>query len=126
MTALGRERARGLVGFHNFTGADWGGKFVGITKETWMKAYLALPENDYIIIAFQRLGTLSLSIDDFTDKLPGSIAPLESFLAPTNCLTRSIPDLRYELFRTKNLESEKLPPTLPAFFSIFCAVTLCQ
>ena len=27
VTALGRERAKGLVGFHNFTGADWGGKF---------------------------------------------------------------------------------------------------
>ena len=120
VTALGRERAKGLVGFHNFTGADWGGKFVGITKETWMKAYLSLPENDDIILAFQRLGTLSLRVDDFTDKLPESIAPLESFLcsvyAPTNCLTRSIPDLRYELFRSKNLGSEKLPPTLPAFF----------
>ena len=117
---LGTAKARGLVGFHNFTGADWGGKFVGISKETWMKAYLELPDHDDALPAFQRLGTISLSVTDYSDKLPANILPLESFLcsvyAPTNCFTRSIPDLRYELFRSKNLEAEKLPPILPTFF----------
>ena len=52
VAALGREKAKCLVGFHNFSGADWGGKFVGITKETWMKAFLRLPDNDDVISCF--------------------------------------------------------------------------
>ena len=35
---IGTLKPKGLIGFHNFSGADWGGKFVGISKETWMKA----------------------------------------------------------------------------------------
>ena len=31
--ATGSLKSQGLIGLHNFTGADWGGKFVGITKE---------------------------------------------------------------------------------------------
>ena len=86
----------------------------------WATVYMALSEDDEVVSAFQRLGTVSLTFDDFSDKLPEDFAALESFLcsvyAPTNCLPRSIPELRYELFCTKNLESEKLPPTLPTFF----------
>ena len=37
---LGKPRCRALVGFHNFTGADWGGKFVGKTKESWTKLFM--------------------------------------------------------------------------------------
>ena len=85
-----------------------------------MKPYLDLPEDDEVIQCFQKLGTLSISIDEFTDKLPDSVSTLETFLcsvyAPSGCSIRKIPDLRYELFRTKNLEGEKLPPTLSAFF----------
>ena len=30
--AIAYGKCQGLLGFHNFSGADWGGKFVGITK----------------------------------------------------------------------------------------------
>ena len=32
--AVGRPESRALLGFHHFTGADWGGKFVGLSTET--------------------------------------------------------------------------------------------
>ena len=31
--AIGYRKCQGLLGFHHFSGADWGGKFVGITKK---------------------------------------------------------------------------------------------
>ena len=31
---------------HNFTGADWGGKFVGTSKKSWITSYLSLPNVD--------------------------------------------------------------------------------
>ena len=36
VSVIGREKCQGLIGFHNFTGADWGGKFVGISKKSWI------------------------------------------------------------------------------------------
>ena len=40
--AVGSERSKGLLGLHAFTGADWGGKFAGISKIRWIKHYLSL------------------------------------------------------------------------------------
>jgi len=34
---------------HHFTGADWGGKFAGVFKKTWVSAYLLLPVTDEIV-----------------------------------------------------------------------------
>ena len=34
--AVGFPRCRGLIGLRNFSGADWGGKFVGISKKKWV------------------------------------------------------------------------------------------
>ena len=31
--AIGHHKCRGLLGLHNFSGADWGGKFIGISKK---------------------------------------------------------------------------------------------
>ena len=42
VSAIGILKSQVLIGFHNFTGADWGGKFVGVTKKTWVNAYLKL------------------------------------------------------------------------------------
>ena len=118
--ALGKSKSKGLVGFHNCSGGDYGGKFVGISKETWMKAVLELSDTDDVILCFQNLGTLALSVADFDGSLPSCVAPLEKFVcsvyAPEHCPFRKIPDLRWELFRTKNLEGEKLPPTVPTLF----------
>ena len=62
-----------------------------------------------------------MSLDEMCDgMLPDSVAALEEFLcqvyAPKNCNIRSIPKLRWELFRSKNLEGEKLPPTIATFY----------
>lgn len=112
--AIGQEKCRGLIGLHNFTGADWGGKFVGISKKTWITSYLNLPDNDPIISVFQLLGNGVLANHELMDgELPEEVQPLERFicsvyspLGPT-----TIPALRWELFRSRNLEGEKLPPT---------------
>ena len=40
--AVGSEKSKGLLGLHAFTGADWGGKFAGISKSRWIKHYLRL------------------------------------------------------------------------------------
>jgi len=40
------DKSKGLIGLHHFTGADWGGKFVGVSKKTWIYNYLSLPPND--------------------------------------------------------------------------------
>ena len=33
VNTIGIHKSQGLVGLHNFSGADWGGKFVGISKK---------------------------------------------------------------------------------------------
>ena len=45
VSVIGREKCQGLIGFHNFKGADWGGKFVGISKKGWTTSYLSLPNS---------------------------------------------------------------------------------
>ena len=55
VSVIRREKCQGLIGFHNFTGADWGGKFVGISKKSWITSYLSLPNDDPFVSAFQLL-----------------------------------------------------------------------
>ena len=45
-----------LLGFHHFTCADCGGKFVVLSKKTWMTAFLSLDDNDPIVEKISRLG----------------------------------------------------------------------
>ena len=80
-----------------------------------------MPDDDDVICTFQKFGKLSLLVEDFVDnKLPFTVAPLEKFVcsvyAPKDCSIRIIPELRWELFRSKNLEGEKLPPILPTLY----------
>ncbi len=112
--AVGLSKSQGLVGLHNFTGADWGGKFCGVSKKTWISKYLALPENDTIITAFKILGNGQISSSTLIDgNLPEEVRAIETFVCSTYCTQGSkiLPSLRWDLFRTKNLEGEKLPPT---------------
>ena len=53
MRVIGRRKCQGLIGMHNFSGADWGGKFVGVTKKTWVNAYLKLHEEDPASLKFR-------------------------------------------------------------------------
>ena len=60
VTAVGKKKSQGLVGLHNFSGADWGGKLSGKTKKTWINKYVDLNEDDPIIGSFRELGTIQL------------------------------------------------------------------
>lgn len=35
---LGTRKSHGLLGLHNFSGADCGEKFIGISKRTWVNS----------------------------------------------------------------------------------------
>ncbi|MES9884227.1 MAG: TCR domain-containing protein [Sedimenticola sp.] len=107
--SLGEEKAKALIGLHNFTGADWGGKFAGISKKTWITALLALDSTNRILAVFGQFG-LTFNVASDTD----NIECIEEFVCKvysqhTKAVT--LPDLRWELFKTKHQESEKLPPT---------------
>jgi len=117
--AVGKQKSRALLGFHNFTGADWGGKFVGISKKTWVTAFLSLDNNDPIIENFSCLGEEQINTPSSAESEAMPVMPvkqqhLETFVckvyAPKSS-TKTLPELRWELFRSKNLESEMLPPT---------------
>ena len=112
---IGRRKCQGLLGLHNFSGADWGGKFIGISKKSWVNAYLKLDEDDPAIDCFKAVS--GIKTNEMNDgKLPTQVMALETFVCrvysskgPT-----TLPSLRWELFRSKNLEGEVLPPTRAA------------
>ena len=120
VSVIGMEKSKGLIGLHHFTGADWGGKFVGVSKKTWISNYLSLSPNDEIVRTFTSMGH-DLNSDptackDLLDdgNLPAQYRPLEHFVCKVYSQQSTIdalPSLRWELFRKKNLEGEKLPPT---------------
>jgi len=113
---IGPEKCQGLIGLHNFTGADWGGKFVGISKKTWVSAYMKLAEDDPAITCFQQLGEGCIPTELIDGELPPQIRDLEAFVCRVYCSTgpKTLPLLRWELFRSKNMEGEMLPPTRAA------------
>ena len=67
VSIIGREKCQGLIGFHNFTGAVWVGKFAGISKNSWNTSYLSLPNDDPITSAFQLLGEGVLTSNEVVD-----------------------------------------------------------
>lgn len=78
---LGIQKSQGLLGLHNFSGADWGGKFVGISKRTWVNSYLALDDDDPIINSLIRLGNGLLSSTHLVDgELSEEIKSVEKFV----------------------------------------------
>ena len=94
------------------SGTDWGGKFATISKKAWFKSFLELDDNDEILDALSSLGA--------TQERPISraCAILEKFTcmvyAPKSS-KRTLAELRWELFRLKGREGEKLPPKLSSF-----------
>ena len=109
-TAVGNEKSKGLLGLHAFSGADWGGKFAGVTKKRWIKQYLALESNSNIVYAFQKFGENEFNLDRMTNVLEIFVCAVYA----SNNKYKSVKELRWELFKSKNLEGEKLPPTLGA------------
>ena len=89
---------------------------MGITKKSWVNAYLQLDNEDSVIDWFRDLGEGLLPTCLVNGELPPQIKSLENFVCrvyssrgPT-----SLPTLRWEMFRSRNLEGEMLPPTRAA------------
>ena len=110
--ALGEAKTGAFLGLHAMSGTDWGGKFATISKKAWVKSFLELDDNDEILDALSSLGA--------TQERPVSrvCAILEKFTcmvyAPKSS-KRTLAELRWELFRLKEREGEKVPPTLSSF-----------
>ena len=115
-SALERKKCQGLLGLADFCGMDWGGKFVGHTKDRWAKIYFELPDDDPVIERFAQLGSFPSSVFKlFEDDLHDDLKPFETFTCrpyfkdaddPFN-----LPELRWKHYSTKNCEDENLPPT---------------
>ena len=106
--ALGCEKSKGLLGPHAFSGADWGGKFAGISKSRWIKNYLKLDSSSEVLDVFKKLGEDGFNIDYMTSILENFVCTVYAQTSTSN----TVKELRWELFKCKNLEAEKLPPTL--------------
>ena len=109
MKDVGMHKYRALIGIHHFTCADWGGKFVVLSKKTWMTAFLALDENDPVVETINRLGEGPISmqtdyVSETTPAMPASVKSLDAFVckvyAPKSS-TRILSELRRVLFRAK-------------------------
>ena len=111
--ALGKDKSRAVIGLHNFSGADWGGKFAGIGKQSWIKSFLALDDMDPIIKSLQLLGEVCFTGNPTS--LPSAYMPLEKFLCTVyspKTKIHTVKELRWELFRNSSMEGERLPPTV--------------
>ena len=91
-----------------------------MSKKAWVSAYLLLPSNDDIVLTLTNMGkdtnsdqVQEVSLED-DDTIPVLYRPIERFICKVyseQSHIDTLPELRWELFRKKNLESEKLPPT---------------
>jgi len=114
--AYGLQKCKGLIGLHNFSGADWGGKFVGISKKSWIKAYYKLQDHDPALTFFLNLGEQLIRGNLEQGALPAAAQLIEKFVCQMYSTNgpSTLPALRWNLFQTKNLEGEMLPPTRAA------------
>lgn len=109
---LGPSHAKALPAFHALTGADWGGKFAGISKQKWTKLFLHLDEGDLILESLQALGS---TLDSVSGEVVKSLEKFVCMAYGTSAKqATTLKDLRWELFR-KGKEGEKLPPSPAAF-----------
>ena len=71
-----------VIGLHHFTETDWGGKFVGITKKSWTKAYMALDDDHPAMDCFRELELGEDLIQNQLDngELPTQFRELEKFV----------------------------------------------
>ena len=79
------RKFQGFIGLHNFCGAEWGEKFVWITKKSWADAYMTLDEDDPAIDCFQNLGTVLIPTQLSNGELPLQIENLESVVCHVYC-----------------------------------------
>ena len=82
------------------TGADCGGRFVGITKKTWVKAYMALDDDHPAIDCFRKLGEGLIQNQLANGELLTQVKNLEKFVCQVYCKAgpTTLPELRWEYF----------------------------
>ena len=97
---MGLNFARAYIGLQEFTGTDWGGKFLGVTKKHWSEAFF-LAADDELLEAFSQLGEDLFTPDQVPEKL---LNTLEKFVHQIHGGNR------WTLFRSRNLRGN-LPPT---------------
>ncbi|KAG0719847.1 hypothetical protein GWK47_049648 [Chionoecetes opilio] len=57
-----------------------GGRFIGISKKSWVDAYLKLDDDDPAIDCFKALGCISIPAELVNDELPTQVKALETFV----------------------------------------------
>ena len=77
---------------------------------------MALDEDDPAIECFQNLDTGLIPTQLIYGELPPQLEGLECFVCRVYCSSgpSTLPALRWEMFRARNLEGERLPPTRAA------------
>ena len=117
---IGIHKCQGLIGLPHFTETEWGWRFAGITrKEDRVKAYMALHDNHPAIDCFRELGEGLIQTQLAKGELPTQVKELEKFVCQVYCKAgpATLPELRWELFRSRNLEGEMLPSTRPSLLT---------
>ena len=121
-----RRKCQGFIGLHNFSGADWGGKFVGISKKTLADAYMALDEDDPATECFQNHGTGLIPTELIYGELPPQLEGLERFVCHVYCLSDPVPCQRCDgkCFALETLkETAYLLHVLPFFPMLHAQIT---
>ena len=106
--ALGAARTAALPGFHAWSGADFTGNFAFKGKLECWKAFLQADED--CVTALADLGSTILPTAGMFYAIEKLVCQL--YLPKTKI--SSMKDLRWLLFRRKQAESERLPPTQAA------------
>ena len=106
---LEEEKTRRLLWFHNFTRADWGGKFMGMSRKSWMNEWVYLsPDGHPVLHSFQHFGETDMHIND-------EAIGHNRVIHHTDLLSEHkmhYPGrIQMELFRSRNVKGKKLPPT---------------
>jgi len=81
---------------YHFTGANWGEKFVGITKYSWVKAYMALDDNHHAIDCFKELGEGLIQNQLANGELPTQFKDLEKFVCQVTAKRDLPPFLNFD------------------------------
>lgn len=106
--ALGPARTAALPAFHAWSGADITGSFAGKGKLACWKAFLEADKDS--VDALSDLGTTAQP----TARAIAVIEKLVCQLYQPKTLVSCVKDLRWLLFRKKQAQSERLPPTQAA------------
>ena len=83
--------------------------FVGISKETWLPAYMAPDDNNPTIDCFRELGKGPIPAQLTDGDLPPQVQHLEKFVCQVYFKVglTTFQELRCELFRSRNVEGER-------------------